>query len=73
MRECPWGPHEGADHPLQLSVILFTAGWFLAGRAPAPDRGMAREYRLVHGVTDAGGVAALEEKLNTRGGAFGGA
>jgi hypothetical protein len=52
---------------LKLSVILFTASWFFAGCATAPSCSVAREYRLVHGVTDAGGVAAIEEKLNIAG------
>jgi hypothetical protein len=52
---------------LKLSVILFAATWFLAGCATAPGRSVAREYRVVHGVSDAGGVAGLEEKLNAAG------
>ena len=52
---------------LKLSVILFAASWFFAGCATAPSRSVAREYRIVHGVTDAGGVAAFEEKLNIAG------
>lgn len=52
---------------LKLAVILFTASCFLAGCATTPSRSLAREYRLVHGVTDAGGVAEFEEKLNIAG------
>ena len=52
---------------LKLSVILFTVSWFLAGCATAPSRSMAREYRVVQGVTDAGGLAAFEEKSNSAG------
>jgi hypothetical protein len=52
---------------LKLSVIVFATSWFLAGCATAPGRSGAREYRVVHGVSDAGGVAGLEEKLNVAG------
>ena len=52
---------------LKLSVVLFAATWLLAGCATAPGHSVAREYRVVNGVTDAGGVAGLEEKLNTAG------
>jgi hypothetical protein len=32
-----------------------------------PTESTSREYRVIHGVTDAGGVAAFEEKLNSAG------
>ena len=51
----------------KLSVILFAGICLLPGCATTPGRVVAREYRVVHGVADSGGVAGLEEKLNAAG------
>jgi hypothetical protein len=46
---------------ITAAVLLLTAG---CCTHPKP---VARGYRVVHGVTDAGGVADLQEKLNSAG------
>ena len=39
----------------------------LAAGCCTQPKPVAREYRVVHGVADAGGVAALQEQLNSAG------
>ena len=39
----------------------------LTGGCCTHSKSVAREYRVVHGVADAGGVAALQEQLNSAG------
>lgn len=43
------------------TVLIFTGG------CCTHHRPVVREYRVVHGVADAGGVAALQEQLNNAG------
>ena len=44
---------------ITAAVLIVTAG--------CCTKPVAREYRVVHGVTDAGGVTALQEQLNSAG------
>lgn len=46
---------------ITAAVLILTAG---CCTHPKP---VAREYRVVHGVADAGGVAAWQEQLNSAG------
>ncbi len=46
---------------ITAAVLILTAG---CCTHPKPG---AREYRVVHGVVDAGGVPALQEQLNSAG------
>lgn len=52
---------------LKPSVPLLVISGLLAGCATALACHVAREYRVVHGVADASGIAGLEEQLNAAG------
>jgi hypothetical protein len=52
---------------MKLLLTGITAAALILTTGCCHPKPVAREYRVVHGVVDAGGVAVLQEQLNTAG------